>query len=181
MLARRGISESVGRDFTQFRPRRISYDAHASVRPVIGSEQDYRGKALGGAILTNEMSDKRREPRYATHNPITFSQLNKSENYIGIVRNFSRSGMFFRSTRKLNPGSCIVIIPLVCGGADLLWGNGESDVVADSVCATDDRPEDPHAASFINMVTARVTRCESIGDAGRLRYGVAVDYIRPMI
>ena len=133
--------------------------------------------------MTNEQDDKRREPRYDTNNAITFSQLNKSENYIGLVRNFSRSGMFFFSTRRLNPGSCIVILPLVCGGADLLWGDGECDAVADYVCVTDNDPEASHAADFINMVTARVTRCESVEDTGpiRLRYGVAVDYIRPMI
>ena len=131
--------------------------------------------------MTNEMSDKRREPRFTTNNAITFSQLNKNENYIGIVRNFSRSGMFFFSTRKLSPGSCIVILPLACGAAAPLWGDGECDVVADFACATENRPEDHQLANFISMVTARVTRCESLEKANRLRFGVAVDYIRPTI
>jgi hypothetical protein len=130
--------------------------------------------------MPDVLNDNRREPRYDANSAITFSQLNRSENYIGVVRNFSRSGMFFFSTRKLSRGNCIVILPLVCGGADLLWGDGEGSAVADAVCAIEGHP-DARAASFINMVTARVTRCESLEDAGRLRYGVAVDYMRPTI
>jgi hypothetical protein len=126
------------------------------------------------------MTDRRREPRYNANNAIRFSQLNRSENYIGIVHNLSRSGMFFLSTRKLNPGSCIVILPYVCKGADPLWGDGECSAVADSVCAVE-VPQVGNAANISNMVTARVTRCESWEKAGRLRYGVAVDYLRPSI
>ena len=130
--------------------------------------------------MSKEKIDRRREPRYNSNNAIRFSQLNRNTSYIGIVHNYSRSGMFFLSTRKLNPGSCIVILPHVCDGADPLWGDGECSAVADSVCAVEDRQE-VRAASFINMVTARVTRCESNEDAGGLRYLVAVDYIRPSI
>ena len=130
--------------------------------------------------MASELSDKRRDNRYDTNSAITFSQLNRSEKYVGIVRNYSRNGMFFFSIRKLKTGSCIVINPLVCDSTDPLWGNGESGAVADSVCAVENRPN-AQAASFINMVTARVTRCEFQENAGRLRYGVAVNYIRPSI
>jgi hypothetical protein len=147
---------------------------------MVGSEADLYGKAPEDASVPNESRDKRRDLRYEANNAITFSHLNKNENYIGIVRNFSRNGMAFTTTREINPGSCIVIIPLVCGAADPLWGDGECGAVADSVCATENRP-DPPSEGFINMVTAKVVRCESFKASDKLRYSVAVSYLRPAV
>ena len=83
-----------------------------------------------GAIVPNHPIDNRREPRFETNNAITFSCLNKEAHYIGIARNISRSGMFFRSSRKLKPGTCLVILPLDCRATDLLWGNGDHGTMA---------------------------------------------------
>jgi len=127
-----------------------------------------------------EGNDNRRDPRIDASNAITFSHLNKEEHYVGIAQDFSRSGMFFHSSRKLKPGTCIVILPLNCHSTDLLWGDGECETVAASICATTDA-SGRKCKNFINMVTAQVTRCEFLDDAESLRYGVAVDYIRPTI
>jgi hypothetical protein len=138
------------------------------------------GAAMEASTVLTENSDNRREPRQAANSAITFSQLNKKENYIGIAKNFSRSGMFFFSTRKLNPGTCIVILPLVCQSNDLLWGDGECGAVATSICSAAER-QNQNMQNFVNMVTAKVTRCEFMKDAEKLRYAVAVDYLRPTI
>jgi len=127
-----------------------------------------------------EGNDNRRDPRIDARNAITFSHLNKEEHYVGIAQDFSRSGMFFHSSRKLKPGTCIVILPLNCYSTDLLWGDGECETVVASICATTDA-SGRKCKNFINMVTAQVTRCEFLDDAESLRYGVAVDYIRPTI
>ena len=124
--------------------------------------------------------DKRREPRHGTNNPIRFSQLNKNENYVGLVRDYSRSGMFFFSARKLNPGTCIVIHPLDCHDTDVLWGHSQCGAVAVRVCSIEGSPG-RQSQPFINMVTAQVVRCEPLKDSDDFRYGVAVDYIRPTI
>jgi hypothetical protein len=131
-------------------------------------------------MVSTEGNDNRRDPRIDARNAITFSQLNKEEHYVGIAQDFSRSGMFFRSSKELKPGTCIVILPLYCHSTDLLWGDGECETVATSFCATTDTPGRKRK-NFINMVTAQVTRCEFLDDAESLRYGVAVDYIRPTI
>jgi hypothetical protein len=131
-------------------------------------------------MVSTEGNDNRRDPRIDARNAITFSQLNKEEHYVGIAQDFSRSGMFFRSSKALKPGTCIVILPLHCHSTDLLWGDGECETVATSICTTTDAPGRKRK-NFINMVTAQVTRCEFLDDAESLRYGVAVDYIRPTI
>lgn len=134
----------------------------------------------GAAIVATEHNEKRKEPRYDTSNAVTFSHVNKEEHYIGIARNISRSGMFFLCSRRLKPKTNIVILPLACHATDLLWGDGEHGMVAESICAIDDRPKE-NLKHFITMVTARVTRCESLGGVGNFEYGIAVDYIRPMV
>lgn len=131
-------------------------------------------------MVSIEGNDSRRDPRIDASNAITFSHLNKEEHYVGIAQDFSRSGMFFRSSRKLKPGTCIVILPLNCHSTDLLWGDGECGSVAASICAATDAASE-RCKNFINMVTAQVTRCESLDDDQSLRYGIAVDYIRPTI
>jgi len=131
-------------------------------------------------MVSTEGNDNRRDPRIDANNAITFSQINKREHYVGVAQDFSRSGMFFRSSRKLKPGTCIVILPLNCQSTDLLWGDGECGTVAAAICAIPNAP-DQKSKSFINMVTAQVTRCEFLEDAQSLRYGIAVDYIRPTI
>jgi len=131
-------------------------------------------------MVSTEGNDNRRDPRIDASNAITFSQLNKQETYVGVAQDFSRSGMFFRSSRELKPGACIVILPLNCHSTDLLWGDGECGNVVASLCATSDAPG--HIDNtFINLVTAQVKRCEVLDDAKTLRYGIAVDYIRPTI
>ena len=55
-------------------------------------------------MVSTEGNDNRRDPRIDASNAITFSQLNKEETYVGIAQDFSRSGMFFRSSRELKPG-----------------------------------------------------------------------------
>ena len=130
--------------------------------------------------MSIEGNDNRRDPRIDARNAITLSHLNKEEHYVGIAQHFSRSGMFFHSSRKLKPGTCIVILPLNCHSTDLLWGDGECETVVASICATTDA-SGRKCKNFINMVTAQVTRCEFLDDAESLRYGVAVDYIRPTI
>ena len=131
-------------------------------------------------MVSSENSDNRRDPRMDARNAITFSQLNKRKHYVGIAQDFSRSGMFFRSSRELKPGTCIVILPLNCNSTDLLWGDGECGTVAASICAATDAPGQ-ECKNFINMVTAQVTRCESLDDDQSMRYGIAVDYLRPTI
>jgi hypothetical protein len=130
--------------------------------------------------VSTEASEKRREPRYETRNAVTFSHLNKEEHYIGMARNISRCGMYFRSSRALKPGSCIVILPLDCRATDLLWGNGEQGRTAEAYCALDNRPDDAHRY-FVHMVTAQVTRCDTLQVNDKLRFGVAVDYLRPTV
>jgi len=131
-------------------------------------------------MVSTEGNDNRRNPRIDADNAITFSHLNKIEHYVGIAQDFSRSGMFFRSSRKLKPGTCIVILPLHCHSTDFLWGDGECGSVAASICAATDAASEKHK-NFITMVTAQVTRCESLDDDQALRYGIAVDYMRPTI
>ena len=130
--------------------------------------------------MSTEGNDNRRDPRTDAGNAITFSQLNREEHYVGVAQDFSRSGMFFRSSRELKPGTCIVILPLNCHSTDLLWGDGECGSVAASICAAADAPGQ-RSKNFINMVTAQVIRCEFLEDDQALRYGIAVDYIRPTI
>lgn len=125
-------------------------------------------------------TENRREPRYATRHAITYCHINKEEHYIGIARNVSRSGMFFHTSRKIKPGNCIVILPLDCHAPDLLWGDGEHGEIAESYCAVENRT-DEDIRHFVNMVTAQVTRCESIQNEGKLRFGIAVDYLRPTV
>jgi hypothetical protein len=127
-----------------------------------------------------EQTEKRREPRHPTNNAITFCHINKEEHYIGIARNISRSGMYFCTRRELKPGNCIVILPLDCHATDLLWGDGEHGEVAESYCAVENRA-DENLRYFVNMVTAQVTRCEALPPGDRLRFGVAVDYLRPTL
>jgi len=131
-------------------------------------------------MVSTKGNDNRRDPRNDARNAITFSLLNKDEHYVGVAQDFSRSGMFFRSSRKLKPGTCIVILPLNCQSTDLLWGDGECGTVAATICAAPDGPVQK-CDTFINMVTAQVTRCECLDDTQALQYGVAVDYIRPTI
>ena len=131
-------------------------------------------------MVSSEDNDNRRDPRTDASNAITFSQINKREHYVGVAQDFSRSGMFFRSSRKLKPGTCIVILPLNCNSTDLLWGDGEGGTVAATICAATDVPGQ-ECKNFINMVTAQVTRCESLDDDQSMRYGIAVDYIRPTV
>ena len=131
-------------------------------------------------MVSTEGNDNRRDPRIDARNAITFSQLNKEEHYVGIAQDFSRSGMFFRSSKELKPGTCIIILPLYCHSTDLLWGDGECETVATSICTTNDALGQKRK-NFINMVTAQVTRCEFLDDAESLRYGVAVDYLRPTV
>jgi hypothetical protein len=139
-----------------------------------------RRSAFKGAIVPNDPIDNRREPRFETSNAITFSCLNKEAHYIGIARNISRSGMFFRSSRKLKPGTCIVILPLDCRATDLLWGNGDHGMMAASLCAIEGGPNQ-NLKHFINMVTGKVTRCEHLDTGDLPAYGIAVDYIRPTV
>lgn len=139
-----------------------------------------RRGAFKGAIVPNDPIDNRREPRFETSNAITFSCLNKEAHYIGIARNISRSGMFFCSSRKLKPGTCLVILPLDCRATDLLWGNGDHGMMAESLCAIEGGPN-RNLKHFINMVTGKVTRCENIESGDPLSYGIAVDYIRPTV
>lgn len=132
--------------------------------------------------MSNDSIERRREPRHSTGHAITFCHINKDEHFIGIARNISRSGMFFHTSRKLKPGSCVVILPLDCHATDLLWGDGEHGRVAESYCAVKGRT-DEDLRHFVNMVTAQVTRCEPRQAEGgeKLRYAVAVDYLRPTI
>lgn len=130
--------------------------------------------------MSTKGNDNRRDPRNGAHNAITFSLLNKDEHFVGVAQDVSRSGMFFRSSRELKPGTCIVILPLNCQSNDLLWGDGECGNLAASICETSDTAG-RKCNNFINMVTAQVTRCECLDDTQALRYGVAVDYIRPTV
>jgi hypothetical protein len=140
-----------------------------------------QGRArIRGAIVPNDPNDNRREPRFETRNAITFSCLNKDAHYIGIAHNISRSGMFFRSGRKLKPGTCIVILPLDCRATDLLWGDGDHGMMAASLCAIEGGPNQ-NLKHFINMVTGKVTRCENLESGDQSAYGIAVDYIRPTV
>ena len=130
--------------------------------------------------MSNDIRESRREDRRGAHHAITFSLLNRRERYIGVTRNISRSGMLFHSSRKLKPGTCIVILPLQCPAADHFWGDGECGTLAVRICSgvgetVSDRQH------FINMVTAQVTRCESLGTKEPLRFKVAVDYLRPAV
>lgn len=130
--------------------------------------------------MSNEISESRREDRRGADHAITFSLLNRRERYIGVARNISRSGMMFHSSRKLKPGTCIVILPLNCPATDHLWGDGECDSLAASMCSGEGGPGRDRQY-FLNMVTAQVTRCESLETTDRLRFTVAVDYLRPAV
>lgn len=130
--------------------------------------------------MTTDAPERRRDPRFETRNAVTFSHLNKEEHYIGLARNISRSGMYFRSSRELKSGSCIVILPLDCRATDLLWGDGEQGQAAEAFCALDNPSEDHHRF-FVHMVTAQVVRCDLLDVNDKLRFGVAVDYLRPTV
>jgi hypothetical protein len=134
----------------------------------------------GITMVSMKNPENRRDPRTNAHQAISFSQLNKAENYVGITQDFSRSGMFFHSSRKLKSGACIVILPLDCHSRDHAWGDGACQKVASAICASTENSSTA-CRNFVNMVTAKVTRCEALGTTGLLPYGVAVDYIRPTI
>ena len=131
-------------------------------------------------MVSSERHENRRDPRTNAYQAISFSQLNKTENYVGLAQDFSRSGMFFRSSRELKSGTCIVILPLDCHSSHYLWGDGVCQKVAAAICAATDR-SGPECKNFINMVTAKVTRCEVWDETEMLPYGIAVDYIRPTV
>ena len=95
---------------------------------------------------------------------------------MGVVRNYSRFGMYFETDRTISPGTLIVIQPLACGCVSS-W-----DISAHSYRADAENGEGSAACRQLKtLVVAQVKRCEKVSLAELECQGIAVHYVSPAV
>ncbi|MFZ7124983.1 MAG: hypothetical protein ACOWWM_02370 [Desulfobacterales bacterium] len=119
--------------------------------------------------------DAREHDRCSRDATVSFSFLNQSVRYIGLARNFSRSGMYFESEKPVRIGSTIVIRPIGCQESEAAGDFGWVTIARSDVCG-EPEAEAPPCREMKSMVMAEVKRCERIG-AGMDVYGIGVCYV----
>lgn len=125
-------------------------------------------------------TDRRRSRRCQQELGIAFSFLNTQERYMGVVRNYSRFGMYFETDRTLSPGTLIVIQPLTCNDADACVTGSAWDIAARSYRADPGiAPITAACGQLKTLVVAQVKRCEKVLLAELECQGIGVHYVSP--
>ena len=117
--------------------------------------------------------EKREHQRCNIDTSVLFSFFHQSNTYSAVARNYSHTGMYFETDKKLQPGIIIMIRPLTCG----LKSSTEHQPV---YCGHGSKKE-PACHQLKSMVSGRVTRCQRIGSADPAQYGIAVEYVSPSV
>jgi|GEM_PF-390428 len=118
--------------------------------------------------------NKRRHPRCSKDTSITFVYFNQKKEYQALSRNYCRSGMYFETEKKLQPGLIIQIRPVDCAS------DQQAGMALPYYC-TKVLPGEPSCLELKTFVHAQVRRCTRISDVGPYRYGIGVEYVSPAV
>jgi hypothetical protein len=104
---------------------------------------------------------------------MTLALLNQTDEIAILAKNYSRSGVYFESQRKLRRGTVIVLRAMDCANEN----NFPTSIPRPFFC-TGVVPESKACRELRFPTVAWVTRCDKLAIAGRERYGVAADNLR---